>query len=270
MADIYRASGQLRELDEMTELDSVIHRLHPLVKLLVTVVYILVTMSFDKYDLSGLAVMVLYPVMVFQISGLSMGVCFHRLRFILPLVCFVGLFNPFFDRSVCLTVGTLTVTGGFVSMITLMLKGVFCLMASFLLSATTSIDMICLSLKKIHLPDMFVTLFLLTFRYVSVMMDELSVMTMAYQLRAPGQKGIDISAWGSFLGQLFLRSMDRASELYQSMRLRGFEGSFSHVQAPALRMWDLFYLVVMCLLFYVFRTVDIASVLGNLAMGVVR
>ena len=50
-------------------------------------------------------------------------------------------------------------------------------------------------------------------------------MQQAYSLRAPGQKGIHISAWGSFLGQL-LRSMDRAQALYESMELRGFSGEF--------------------------------------------
>ena len=41
-----------------------------------------------------------------------------------------------------------------------------------------------------------------------------------------GQKGIHISVWGSFLGQLLLRSMDRAQALYESMELRGFCGEF--------------------------------------------
>ena len=55
-------------------------------------------------------------------------------------------------------------------------------------------------------------------------------MTEAYHLRAPGQKGIHISAWGSFLGQLLLRSMDRAEALYESMELRGFYGEFYYAK----------------------------------------
>ena len=101
-----------------------------------------------------------------------------------------------------------------ISMLTLMLKGVFCLMASFLLMATTPIDSLCAALRKLHVPGLLVTLLLLTYRYVGVMTEELAVMTDAYHLRAPGQKGIQVSAWGSFLGQLLLRSMDRAQELY--------------------------------------------------------
>ena len=37
-------------------------------------------------------------------------------------------------------------------MATLMMKGVFCLMASFLLIATTSIEEICGALRKLHFP----------------------------------------------------------------------------------------------------------------------
>ena len=95
-------------------------------------------------------------------------------------------------------------------------------MASFLLAATTSIEDICRALRQLHVPKVLTSLLLLTFRYISVLLDEAAIMTDAYRLRAPGQKGVHISAWGSFLGQLLLRSMDRATALYESMELRGY------------------------------------------------
>ena len=123
-------------------------------------------------------------------------------------------------------VGTLAVSGGVLSMLTLILKGVFCLLASFLLMATTTIEAICRALRQLHVPKLLTNLLLLTFRYVGLLLSEVAVMQQAYSLRAPGQKGIHISAWGSFLGQLLLRSMDRAQALYESMELRGFSGEF--------------------------------------------
>ncbi len=185
--------------------------------------------------------MVFYPALLFSVTGIPVRACFHKLRAVLPLVCAVGIFNPFFDRATVLRVGTLAVSGGVLSMITLMLKGVFCLMASFLLIATTSMDAVCMALRKLHVPSVVVTLLLLTFRYLYVMMEEVAVMTDAYHLREPGQKGIHCKAWGSFLGQLLLRSMDRATELYQSMLLRGFHGEFSYADARPLRGWDVLY-----------------------------
>ena len=41
----------------------------------------------------------------------------------LPLVCAVGLLNPIFDRQIVTQIGTLAVSGGVVSMLTLVMKG---------------------------------------------------------------------------------------------------------------------------------------------------
>lgn len=259
-----KAWTELHAMEELAAGDSVIHRLHPLSKLLVTIIYILVCVSFPKYSLSGIAVMVLYPVFMFQASGIPVKTCFYKLRFVLPLVMAVGIINPFLDRAPLLYVGTLPVSGGVISMITLMLKGIFSLMASFILIATTKIDALCASLRRLHVPDVIVTLFLLTYRYISVMVEQVSVMTDAYALRAPGQKGIHISAWGSFLGQLLLRSVDKASELYQSMQLRGFHGEFYYADVKPFKLRDGAFLLVFATLFLTARFLDIASLLGGL------
>ena len=217
---------ELRAMDDLAAQDSPMHRLAPLSKLAVTVVYIFTVVSFSKYDLTGLLPMVLFPAVGYVLAGIPVSTCFQKLGIILPLVCAVGILNPFFDRGILVRLGPLSVSGGVVSMLSLMLKGVLCLMASFLLAATTPIEEICRALRQLHVPKMITSLLLLTFRYVSVLLEETSIMTEAYHLRAPGQKGIHVSAWGSFLGQLLLRSMDRAEALYESMLLRGFRGEF--------------------------------------------
>ena len=230
MEKVSRAGWELRAMEELAAQASPVHRLNPLAKLLVTVGYILAVVSFPKYALTGLVAMVLYPVAMFQLSDIRVSTCFYKLRLILPLVCAVGVVNPFLDRTILLRVGGVAVSGGVVSMLTLMLKGVLSLMASFLLVATTRMDALCASLRRLHVPGVLVTLFLLTYRYVGVMVDEVAAMSQAYALRAPGQRGVHISAWGSFLGQLLLRSMDRAQELYASMQLRGFHDHFHYVE----------------------------------------
>ena len=259
-----KALHELGEMDDLAAQDSPIHRLSPLAKLLTTIAYIVTVVSFHKYDLSGMAVMLLFPVLLFQISGIPVRTCFYKLRIVLPLVMAVGLFNPFYDRAPLLTVGSVPVSGGVVSMLSLMLKGVLCLMASFLLIATTPIDSLCAALRKLRLPSMLVTLLLLTYRYVGVMTEELAVMTEAYQLRAPGQKGVHVSAWGSFLGQLLLRSMDRAQELYNSMLLRGYHGHFHYAPGRPFGLRDALYTLGCCAAFLLLRFVNVAELLGRL------
>ena len=264
MDQLSHAQAELREMDALAAGDSPIHRLHPLCKLVLTVTYIVTVVSFPKYDLSGLTVMVLFPVLLFQTAGISLGLCFYRLRIVLPLVCAVGLANPFLDRTPLLQLGAVTLTGGVISMVTLMLKGVFSLTASFLLVATTPMDSLCAALRKLHVPGLITTLLLLTYRYIGVMLEEVSVMTDAYALRAPGQKGIHISAWGSFLGQLLLRSMDRAEELYRSMLLRGFRGEFFYAGVPPCR-WSGVVFTALCLAAIILaRCFDLPQLLGSL------
>lgn len=266
MDKISHALTELQEMDELNARSSPIHDMHPLIKLLVTLAYIVFVVSFDKYELSGLMIMVLYPIAAFTVSGIPVRTCFYKLRIVMPLVCAVGLVNPFFDKAPLLYIGSVAVSGGVVSMLTLMLKGVFALMASFLLIATTPMDSVCAALRKLHVPGIIVTLLLLTYRYIAVMLDEVSIMSEAYKLRAPGQKGIHISAWGSFLGQLLLRSMDRADELYQSMQLRGFKDEFYYADTKPCTFGAVLFMLGCIGFFVLARIYDLPQLLGGLFM----
>ena len=266
MRNIDSSLRELKDMEALAEGYSPMHRLSPLAKLVVTAAFILTVISFHKYDLSSMLVMLLFPILGFQISDIPVSTCFYKLRLVLPLVLAVGVFNPFFDRAVYLKLGGLAVSGGVISMLTLMCKGVLCLMASFLLIATTRIDAICRALRSLHVPAFIVTLLLLTFRYVTLMAEEVSVMSQAYALRAPGQKGIHHKAWGSFLGQLLLRSMDRAQELYSAMQLRGFDGELKYAGSGRLSAADAVYMAVCIGLFVLARNVNIAGILGGLVV----
>ena len=264
MNKMEKALRELAEMDELAAGNSPIHALCAPAKLLTTLAYIVVVLSYHKYQLSGLVVMLLYPVLLFQISGVSVGAFFYKLRIVLPLVMTVAVFDPFFDREILVRVGGLGISGGVISMVTLMLKGVLCLMASFLMMATTPIDVLCAALRKFRVPGTLVTLLLLTYRYIGVMTRELAVMTDAYHLRAPGQKGIHVSAWGSFLGQLLLRSMDRAQELYSSMLLRGYHEHFHYAPSKPFEGKDAAFLLLSVAAFLLLRFVDVAQLLGSL------
>ena len=263
MNKMEKALSELSGMDRLAEQDSPLHRIHPSAKLLSTVLYVIVTVSFSKYDLSGLFPMILWPLLLFQISGIPVRTCFYKLRIVLPLVMAVGLFNPLFDKTIVLRIGGMVVTGGVISMLTLMLKGVLCLCATFLLIATTPIDRLCAALRQLHMPKLLVTLLLLTYRYAGVMTRELAIMTDAYHLRAPGQRGIHISAWGSFLGQLLLRSMDRAQELYASMLLRGYDQQFHYAALGPFGARDALYGIASIAAFALLRFVPVTRLLGD-------
>ena len=243
MSKIGRAIHEIRSLETLANENRWVNRLHPLVKLWVTILYISITISFPKYNLSGLLVMAVYPVILFIVGEISFKDSLRRLWPALPVLCIMGILNPLFDKNIVTHFGGLAVSGGVISMITLLLKGIFTIWAAYLLTASTTIEKICHALRLLHLPKIFVTQILLTYRYVSVLMEETDRMTQAYALRAPGQKGIHFKVWGSLAGQLLLRSMDRATEIYESMCLRGYEGEFYYGGRQKWRRADIVYML---------------------------
>ncbi len=268
MSRIDRAISELHEIDELAEIQSPVHAFSAAVKLLLTVIYILTVMSFPAHAFSELFLMFLYPYAVSALSGIPLRTAVRKMRYVLPLVMAVGIFDPFLNRQVLFTLYGIPVTAGILSMFTLMLKGVLCLLASFLLIATTPADALFASLRRFHVPAPAVTLLLLTWRYITVLAEEVSVMTTAYHLRAPQQKGIHISAWGSFLGQLLLRTIDRGQELYESMLLRGYHGDFPTVNERKTGPKDLMYLFFWVIFFVIIRFFNIAELLGRGVMHI--
>ena len=163
MNKLGNALYEIHHMDMLAAKDQWVNRLHPLVKLVLTIVFLTVTMSFPKYDLTGLLRMGIYPIVLFIVGEISFCDSIRRLRIVLPLVCFVGLFNPIFDRQVIGHIGTVPLTAGMLSMVTLMIKGIYSVLAAYLLIATTSIEKICYALRLLHIPAILVTQVLLTY-----------------------------------------------------------------------------------------------------------
>lgn len=71
-------------MDAIAERNQWVNRLHPLIKFILTIVYISVVVSFHKYDIIGLAGMAVYPIAVFILADLSLKDSVKRLRVVLP------------------------------------------------------------------------------------------------------------------------------------------------------------------------------------------
>ena len=267
MSRINNAIHEIHRMDTLSARNQWVNEIHPLVKLVLTVSYIALLVSFPKYDVAGTAGMIVYPLAVFMLADLSFAESLKRLKIVLPLVCFIGVFNPFFDRNYILVAG-FRLSAGILSMITLIIKGIFSVLASYLLIATTSVDKICYAFRLLHLPKAIVTQFMLMFRYITVLLEETDRITQAYMLRAPNQKGIHFKAWGSLAGQLLLRSMDRANEVYESRRLRGYQGDYRYLKDRlVLNRRDTFYFLFWTIIFLLFRWRPVILLIGSLFGG---
>ncbi|MEQ8202062.1 MAG: energy-coupling factor transporter transmembrane component T, partial [Syntrophomonadaceae bacterium] len=149
------------------------------------------------------------------------------------------------------------------------IKCILTVAAGVLLIATTGMEELGAALRMLRVPRIFVLQLLLTYRYISVLGEETARMLRAYSLRAPGQKGVKLEAWGSFAGSLLLRSYDRAQRIYAAMCLRGFAGDYNTGRtAPAGRQ-DFIFVAGWLAFFAAARLYDLPAWLGSLLTGVI-
>lgn len=269
MSNIMNSLYNMRILDDLARKETTIHKIHPLMKLLTTVSYLTVVVSFGKYDIGGLLPLFLYPVMVFTLAELPVKLIFLRILLVSPFIIGIGILNPFFDHQIFL-LGGREISRGWVTFLSLLIKSGLTVTAALLLIATTGMDRLAGALRMLKVPRIFVLQLLLTYRYISVLIEEVARTLRAYSLRAPEQKGIHRSAWGSLAGQLILRTFDRAQRIYEAMCLRGFAGEYHTGGFKEIRVWDLAYLSGWVLFFAAARVYNIPMLIGSLITGVMR
>jgi len=264
MNKVTSAIKDMISMDELSKGSSFIHVRDPLLKLIVTIAYLTAVISYDTCNLTGLIPILLIPVITFILSGIEIRICFYKLRIILPLVLFIGIWNPILNRRPAVSLGNLLITEGMISLFSLMIKAILSLMMTFILVATTGIDGICLALRRLHVPGIIVSLILITYRYMGLLLEEADTLWTAYTLRAPGQKGVRISAWGTFLGQLLIRTMDRSLEIYAGMTLRGYNGDFAYVNKGKTGATDIVVSLIYLLVIIAMRFINISEFIGGL------
>lgn len=269
MSKIEASLQNVRLLDTMARGRTDIHKRHPVAKLLTTLVYLLVVISFDKYAIGRLMPLVLYPVVVAAYAELPFWPLLKRLLMVEPLIIGIGILNPIFDKNTFPVAG-LTLSMGWLTFLSIVVKSGLTVMASLLLVATTEMEKLGSALRILRVPKQFVLQLLLTYRYISVLMEELFRMYRAYSLRAPRQKGVNHSAWGPFAGQLILRTFDRAQRIYQAMVIRGFKGEYRTGTVQRLKKSDWVYMLGWSAFFILIRVCDIPQLLGSLLIGVIR
>ncbi len=267
MAKLDMAWRQIRRLDEIASQQTVIHQLDPRVKLIVTFFYIVTVVSYSKYDLLGLLPLILYPVFLISLAELPLKYLLIRVLLATPFVFFVGIFNPVFDHTPLFQVNGFVLTGGWLSLAVLLVKFGFTVMAALILAAISGINEIGGVLLRFRIPRVFVMQLLFMYRYLSVLMEETGRSIRAYQLRRCEGRGIHHKAWGSLVGQLLLRTIDRAQRIYQAMVCRGFQGEL-HLSRRNNKagIGDGVYLIGWTCFFILTRWVNIPGLLGRLFM----
>jgi cobalt/nickel transport system permease protein len=197
-------------LDRHSRLDSPVHRLPAAVKLLVAcavVVGAVLVPSTLPLALAGVAALLL---LIAGVSRVPWSFLLQRVLALEPFVLGVAvlaLFRP----------------GGWPLFLFLVARSTVCLLAMVLLASTTPFSELLRALRAAGMPALLVTTLSLMYRYIFVLVDEAGRMRRA---RASRTFTADRRrAWrglATVIGQLFIRSSERAERIYAAMTARGW------------------------------------------------
>ena len=263
MSALTDSMNTIHSLEEMAEAKTIIHRLHPMVKLVTTFLYIILVVSFDPYNVTGLVVFLFYPVILMALAEIPYKPLLKRLLVALPFSFFAGISNIYFNQNVAFMVGNTPITYGVISFFSIMIKTVFTVMGVLILIATTPLPQISYQLLVIKVPKIIVEQIMLTYQYISVLLEQVSNMYTAYILRAPDAKGIKMKDMGIFVGQLLLKSFDRAENIYFAMKCRGYDGHYLYAKPDPMKKSDWIFMLSTCGMLILLRFFNLSQFIGS-------
>lgn len=210
--------------------------------------------SHNRYAILSLLPYTIFPVTMLVLADLPPRVILQKMLLAAPFTLFVGILNPFFDTTPMLQLGNIYLTGGFVSFISIFLRMLLCVTASLLLIATTPFHEICHSLRRLGVPKPFIIQLMLLHRYIFLLAEEAARLIQARSLRSFNGRGAELRYFIPMLGQLLLRSMDRAQRVHAAMLSRGFTGEIHLLRPSTIKNTDIVFVAAWSAAFCLFRT----------------
>lgn len=267
MASLNRAVLDLKRLDLLARGTTPLHLLDARAKVLVTLVYIICIVSYDRYELANLLPFCIFPAVMVPLSTIPPRFIARKIALLCPFVLIIGIFNPLLDREILLQIGPLAVSGGWVSFLSILVRSVLTIGGAFILIGTTGFSAVCQALERLGMPQVFAVQLLFLYRYIFVLADEGERASRARELRACGKKGLGIRSFGSLIGHLLLRTWQRAERIHQAMLARGFKGEFHSGRQSVFGFPEARFVAGWSICFIFLRLYDIPGLLGSLVTG---
>lgn len=234
MDDISKAISNIRKIAELGDNDTIIHNIDSSIKIIVTIIYVIKVLSIKEFIILDTICIVLYPLLLFILGKVPIKFILKKLVFVLPIVLGISVINLIIDFSYSEVYFSLL----------LLFKCSFALIGALLLIVTTGINNLALGLKKLKIPNILIMQILMLYRYIILMMEELYRVKSAYELRTIGEKSMTIKDYGQIIGQMLLKTIDRSENVYEAMKLRGFEGDLYINSEKRLGHIDYLYLFI--------------------------
>lgn len=262
MSKIEQAFYNVGLLDKLSRQDSPVHRLDPRAKLLTTAVFIVIVISFNKYEIAQLLPFFLYPVLLVMLAGLPPAYFLKKIIILSPFVLFVGAFNPFLDREIIFQAGPLAISGGWISFISILLRFSLTVSAALILIATSGFSNVCMALEQLGAPRIFAMQLLFLYRYLFVLTEDGIRMIRARALRSFNGRGLGLRVFRQLLGNLLLRTMDRAQRVHMAMLCRGFTGEIRSSRRLQSGWPETVFVLAACAFFIIMRLYNLPELIG--------
>ena len=264
-----KVDTQLLDIGVMEQLssgDTPIHRLDPRSKLLATLSFVIIVVSFGKYEISALLPFFVYPIVLAAIADIPVMYLARKILLVSPFAVLIGVFNPMLDREPLAHIGLLTISGGWISFFSILVRFTLTVAAALILLATTGIDRLCLGMERLRVPRVFTIQLLFLYRYMFVLFDEGGRMLRAKAARSFGNTNTGMHTYVNMVGNLLLRSLDRAQRVQMAMTCRGFDGHIRTLRRLHWASLDYVFLVGWLFLLIALRFNNVSRMLGHFIM----
>lgn len=270
MSNVQNSLLDLGALDQLARIDSPAHRLDPRAKIVTALALIVAAVSFERHQISALLPLLFFPVALGALGRIPASAILRKLMLALPFVLFVGIFNPLLDRETALRLGGIGISGGWLSFLSIMLRSALTLGTALVLLAVTGIPAIGAGLERLGAPRVFVVQLLFLYRYLFVLGEEALRMSRARAQRSFDGRGMGWKATASLLGNLMVRTLDRAERIYTAMKSRGFNGEVRLRRSLRFTTTDLAFTAGWSAFFVVARIWNLPRLLGEIVAGAAR
>ena len=227
---------------------SVIHRLDPRMKLLITVLYIV--MLFIAKSFSGLGAGVIFMLIGFLLSGIPIKMMLKSVKPILPIIIFTGILNLFFITSgnIIFEWKFIKITdNGLRTMAFMAIRIILLIFGTSLLTYTTSpitltdaIERVLSPLKIIKFPAHEIAMMMtIALRFIPTLIEETDKIMSAQKARGADLESGNLirraKALIPILIPLFVSAFRRAEDLALAMECRCYRGGEGRTRLKQLK-----------------------------------
>jgi len=235
MTKLEKSISQLQTMHAVSGTES--GRRDPRGLLLTSLLYLGLMLSVPAARLEQLIWFAIYPIAGSALCGISFGRIFKKSLYLLPFILFIGIFNPIFDREPALRIGELAISRGWITFVSLTLRGLMAVQALLILIGSSGFNGLCRGLQRLGMPGFLTTQLNLVFRYLGIMLSEALSMHRAREARGYGKRSLPLKMWGTLTGELFIRTVRRAERIHAAMQARGFDGTIRFYSGEGTR-WN--------------------------------